>query len=252
MQNLPAIQTVGGVAVPCLVLERNRIQFIDFSNGAIGKVLEVPCRNIDMDSTGDAWAVPMKDNGVFTGWWVIPKAFDGQGNDYTINPPTYDSQTCFRVSILNDVHDSIEFYILGSRADFSNSCKSCCGAAYTPMPGVTAGGVKNFTWYIAPTVVIGDIQNQNGQNVTYWGVPTQPAGYKLFPVGSYNDIPFPTPSAGFDNLTTLMAWLNSNAHSVGSPASPILNWTLEGTNVQRIVATGGTTGDVIGFTVQLV
>lgn len=246
---LPNIKTVGGVAVPCLVLVKNRIQFIDFSTGVIGKVLNVSCRSIDLDSTGDCWAVPIKDGGVFTGLWIIPKAYDNQGNDYTVNPPTYDSKTCFRV--WDNISEDIEWYIYGSRQDFANSCNSCCGAAYTVMPGVNNDGARNFTWNIAPTVELGDIKNVSDVNVSYWGLPTLDAGKKYFPLGSYNDIPFPNASAaGYANTTTLLTWLNANAASVGSPATATLVWTLSGSvNNPSLIATGGDDGDVIGLSV---
>ena len=247
---LPPIKTVGEVNVPCLVLEKNRIQFIDFKTGVIGKVLGVDCRYIEMDSTGDAWAYPIKDGGVFTGIEFIPKAWDGivGTNDYSINPPSYDSKTCFRV--IDKRNRENEFYIYGSRADFANSCESCCGDSYTPMPGVNADGTRNFTWLIAPTVVLGSIQ-VSGVNDSYWGLPTLLAGYNFYPLGSYNNIPFPTAtSTGYADNAALLVWLNANAASVGSPSTPTLVWTIIADNSGGLlVATGGDTDDVIGLSV---
>lgn len=251
---LPPIKPVGGVAVPCLVLEKNRVQFIDYVNNVIGKVLSIPCRQIDQDSTGDAWAVPIKDYGVFTGFTFIPKAYDlAGGNDYSVNPPTYDSLTCFR--IWDKITEELEWYVLGSRSDFSNACYTCCpgtNPGYVTMPGVNLDGTRNFNDLIAPTVVLGDIQNNAKVNVSYWGLPTLPVGYNYFPAGSYNNIPFPTatPSTGFANTTTLLTWLNANAASVGSPSTRTLVWSVVASSAGGLlVATGGANGDIIGMAV---
>jgi len=249
---LPPIKPVGGVAVPCLVLEKNRVQFTEFTTEyVLGKVLSIPCRQVDMDSTGDAWAVPIKDGGVVTGLCFIPKAYDGQGNDYTVNPPSYDSKTCFRV--WDKITEELEWYIYGSRSDFANSCYTCCpgqNPGYVNMPGVASDGTRSLVWRVAPTITLGDII-VSGNYVSYWGLPTLAAGMNYFPFGSFNNIPFPDASAtGYADTTTLLAWLNSNAHSVGSPATPVLTWSVIPNNSGGIlVATGGAAGDVVGMSV---
>lgn len=245
--SLPNIKPIGTVAVPCLVLEKNRVQFIEFdADYVVGKVLSVPCRSVDEDSTGDVWAVPIRDYGVFTGLQFIPKT-----DEFAINPPTYDSKTAFR--IWDKITEELEWYILGSRTDFFNSCSTCCGATYTPMPGVNADGSNNLSWVIAPTVQLGDATDTNGHYISYWGIPSLDAGYNYFPYGSYNDIAFPTaPSTGFATKTDLLNWLNANCSSVGSPAVPTLTWTIvneAGSGIGTLLATGGHSGDVIGLSV---
>lgn len=258
---LPPIKPVGGVAVPCLVLEKNRVKFFTqntttvHNQPLVGKVLQIDCRNIEVDSTGDAWCYPIKDGGVFTGFEFIPKAWDYQTNDYSVTPPTYDSLTCFRVidRIIEEA-DKIEYYIYGSRADFANSCYTCCpqqNPVYTPMPGTNADGTRNFTWRVAPIVELGNVTNASGNIVSYWGLPTLPVGYNYFPFGSYNNIPFPAASAtGYATTNLLLTWLNANAHSVGSPSTPLLTWTIVSNNSGGLlVATGGNSGDIIGLQV---
>lgn len=256
---LPPIKPVGGVAVPCLVLEKNRVQFITADTGnvdnqqLVGKVLSIPCRQVDTDSTGDWWCYPIKDHGVFMHFGFIPKAWDQwSDNDYTTRKPTYDSLTCFR--ILDKITEDIEWFIYGSRSDFANSCYTCCpgtNPGYVQMPGTNSDGTRNFTWRVAPTVELGEVKDDNGNIVSYWGLPTLAAGYNWFPYGSYNDIAFPdAPATGFANTTTLLIWLNANAHSVGSPSTPILTWSVLSDNSGgRLVATGGVVDDVIGMRV---
>lgn len=255
---LPPIKPVGGVAVPCLVLEKNRVKFItanttDIDNQPlVGKVLTIPCRQVDPDSTGDAWCYPIKDHGVFMGFEFIPKAWDYQTNNYSVNPPTYDSLTCFR--LWDKITEDIEWYIYGSRTDFANSCYTCCpqqNAGYVTMPGVNLDGTRNFTWRVAPTVELGEAVDDDGNIVSYWGLPTLDAGYNYFPFGSYNNIPFPDASpTGYSSTSALLVWLNANAHSVGSPSTPLLTWTIVSNNSGGLlVATGGNSGDIIGLQV---
>jgi hypothetical protein len=100
-------------------------------------------------------------------------------------------------------------------------------------------------------VELGDVLDANGNIVSYWGLPILDAGYNYYPFGSYNNIPFPDASAtGYSTTNALLTWLNANAHSVGSPSTPLLTWSIVANNSGGLlVATGGNSGDVIGLQV---
>lgn len=250
---LPPIKPVGTVAVPCLVLEKNRVQFIELDDEyVVGKVLSIPCRSIDEDSTGDVWAVPIRDYGVFTGLEFIPKT-----GIYKTVAPTYDSRTAFR--IWDKITEELEWYVYGSRTDFFNSCTTCCAnlnSSYVPMPGVNSDGTKNLVWRVAPTILLDSaVKDSNGNLISYWGIPSLDTGYNFYPYGSFNNIPFPdAPSTGFTTKELMLSWLNTNCSSVGSPSVATLTWTIlpDESGIGSLVATGGTVDDVIGLSVVAV
>ena len=217
----------------------------------VGKVLSIPCRSIDEDSTGDVWAVPVKDHGVFTGLTFVFKK-----GPFATTPPSYDSKTAFR--IWDKITEELEWYVLGSRTDFFTSCSTCCASinsSYVPMPGVNSDGTPNLVWRIAPIIELGDMTDGSGNMISYWGIPTLNTGYNYFPYGSYNNIAFPdAPTTGFSTPAALLAWVQANCSSVGSPAVSTLTWSLqsESSGIGSLKAVGGNVGDTLGLSVVAV
>ncbi len=164
---------IGTVYVPALVIALNNVQFRSETEPAtiIGKVMTVPCRDIEWDNE-DSWAIPIKDAGIFTTIEFLLK----QGED--IPQPTFDSFTVFRI---RDVFNKNEWYIYGTKDDLLNSCNTCCDGDPVPMPGID----PEFSLRIAPTQILNTL-NDLGQPVSVFGLPTISGNETYFPYTSNN------------------------------------------------------------------
>lgn len=217
---------ISTVQVPCYVIQLNNTIIID-SEQVIGNVLQVPCRN-DFQDDPDYWAVPVKDNGIFTTLSYIP------ANQNYPNPPTFDSFKVFRV---RDKLSSYTWWIYGTNNDFVNSCATCCGSGAVPMPGT----VVNPSLRIQPCDTL-CIQDANGNFYSVWGLPTLSAGQTYFPYGSHNNIPFVGGVAhGYGTISALLSFLNANWTG--------FVWTNPGTDGLTLLSTGGSLNDQICVTV---
>lgn len=215
---------IGTVTVPALVISLNGVLFTDGYNGyygekVIGKVLDVPCRDILYDNT-DRWAIPIKDAGIFTGL-----DFEYKKGIY-LPQPTYDSFTVFRIT---DTKSTFEWFIYGIRENLITSCATCCDGTPVLMPGIS----PDFTIRIAPCEVV-DISDDNGDPYMVFGIPTLGMGETYFPYGSLDNVAFATANpAGYATLGALITFLNASW-------TPYV-WTVSGDGL-TLVATGGDLG----------
>jgi hypothetical protein len=210
--------------IPCYVIQLNNTLFIQGDEIA-GRVLDVPCKTDFIDDP-DYWAVPIKDEGIFTTVQYIPQA-------ESPTAPTFDSFQVFRV---RDKLSGHFWYIYGNQQDFVSSCSTCCDDATIPMPQPANGVIP-----IAPCNLICE-QNAAGQYTTVTALPALAAGESYFPYGAYNNVALPAASgAGYSSTAALLAFLNANWTNVGSPVATFV-WTLS-TDGITLTATGGFLGD---------
>jgi hypothetical protein len=212
---------ISSVTIPCLCLSENNVLFLDRIHGetVIGKVLEVPCRNIIYNNY-DFWAIPIKDSGIFTTLEFLPI----RGEDTAA--PTFDSFVSVRIS---DKLSNNEWMVYGTKQQFLAASDFPVGSpSPTPMPGIS----PSFSLRIAPCQVM-NIVDGSGNPYAIMGIPTLDAGYVYFPYGSRNNVAYPSAStSGYANTTTLLAYLNATF-------TPYV-WTI----VNNILfATGGTLND---------
>lgn len=219
---------IGTVTVPALVIALNGVLFTDGYHGyngeeVIGKVIDVPCRDILYDNT-DRWGIPVKDSGIFTGL-----DFEYKKGDYLLQP-SYDSIPVFRIT---DTKSTFEWFIYGTKADLIASCSTCCdGSTPIPMPGTS----PNFAIRIAPCQVV-NLTNGIGNPYMFFAIPTLAAGEKYYPYGSRNNVAFPSASPnGYSTINALLAFMNAN----WTPYT----WTVSGDNI-TLTGTGGAANDTL-------
>jgi hypothetical protein len=199
----------------------------------IGKVLQVPCRDILFDNV-DSWAVPIKDSGIFTMLEFVPKAGD------FVDQPTYDSFSVFRI---RDKMSNSYWWIYGTQADFLASCSTCCGDAAVPMPAIT----DDYVIRIAPCQEFCTAE-EDGTFKAFFAIPSLSGNLRYFPYGSFNNTAFNAASAtGYATPTDLQTFLNANWINIGDPQVTI-QWTItDGTIVG--VFTGASAGDSVCMSV---
>lgn len=220
--------TIAQVTVEALVVCRNSVQFTLTSepDTIVGKVMQVPCRDIRYDYQ-NMWAVPIKDSGIFTGCNFVLKA------NNNVAQPTFDSFTVFRIEdkLTNDF-----WFVYGTTDDLTTSCNTCCGDDAIAMPHVDNVVIER----IAPTETI-DLLNDSDDPYMVFGLPSLGAGQTYFPYGSLNNVALANANAaGYANTTTLLSFLNSNWTG--------FVWTVTADHL-TLIATGGTTGDILGVNV---
>jgi hypothetical protein len=212
------VAQISTVTIPALVISFNNNLFVnpDNSEQVVGKVLQVPCRDIEYDNE-DMWAIPVKDSGIFTGLEFQLK------NGIFLDQPTFDSFTVFQIK---DKLSDNQWIIYGSReTNFTASCATCCGAAAVPMPGI-AGVALN----IAPCEVV-NLTDDNGDPYMVFGLPTLESGETYFPYGSLDNVALTSASAGgYANVAALLSFLNTNW-------TPYV-WTADADEI-TLTATGG-------------
>ena len=220
---------IATITIPCLVIQLNNTQFIDYEDDlAVGKVLQVPCRNVLYDNT-DGWAIPVKDNGVFTQFEMVNKAGD------FLNKPTFDSLPVFRIE---DKLSNNYWWIYGTKSNFLQSCATCCGIAPVPMPDID----NSLILRVAPCQELDDFcVDANNKRQAIFALPQLQAGQKYFPYGGYNNVQFPAASALGYNLAQLQTYLTTQCATIGSPSVSI-SWAFNGSTIIATV-TGSSWGD---------
>lgn len=209
--------------IPCFCLQVNEQQFIQL-NGVIGKVYDVPCKNVLIDKEL-YWFVPVKDEGIFSAFSPILAVNADAAR------PTFDSILVQRVR--DKLTNYSWWFAVNSADDFKNSCNTCCGDGAVPMPFLTG-----YNPVIAPCQRICDSTNDAGAYISIFGIPALGAGQNYYAVGSYENVALPSSGTSFANLAALLAYLNSNWTNVGSPNVTFV-WTASGDGL-TLTATGGT------------
>lgn len=208
--------------IPCYVVQMNNTQYVEGWT-IVPRLLEIPCKNDFIDDP-DYWAVPIKDDGVFSRFQPVPVGASP-------SPPTFDSFPVFRV---RDKLSGYTWWIYGTHANFNASCGVCCGSAAIPMPN--PGIIE-----IAPCNYI-CAQNASGQFITTLALPGLVGHEKYFPYGSYNNVALPAASgAGYSTPAALLTFLNASWNHPGSPVATLV-WSLSADNL-TLIATGGFLGD---------
>lgn len=189
---------ISTITIPALVISFNNVLFLDPDNSelVVGKVLSVPCRNVQYDNE-DMWAIPIKDSGIFTGL-----DFELKNGTY-LAQPSFDSFTVFQIK---DKLSNDQWVIYGSKADFMNSCATCCDSATVPMPGVSTTGILR----VAPCETV-NLTDASGNPYMVFGLPTLSGLQRYYPVGSRNNVKYAGASAsGYTSVALLLAFLNAN------------------------------------------
>lgn len=211
---------IGTVYIPAPVIQLKNTQFIE--NGLlVPQILQVPCRSVHTD-IGRYWAVPTKDNGVFTGLWMQP-AYTANGT--AITKPSYDSFLVLRV------RDEISDYTWWLKADltqYTAACNTCCGDAFTP--------ITYSVPIISPCQTVCDSQDSSPSNYyAVFAAPALGAGLNYVVNGAYNN----EQVADFTStsLDDLISDLNANFGTIGSPSVTII-WTRIGSTIIGTIQDG--------------
>lgn len=213
--------------IPAPVVQLKNTQFIE--DGAIvPQILEVPCAQSHID-LGRYWAIPTKDNGIFTGWWYQP-AFTETG--VAIEQPTYDSFLVLRV---RDKLTDYTWWVLATLTQFTAACNTCCGVTMTPITYTVP--------VISPCTLLCDAIDDAGNYFAVFAAPTLPAGYEFIINGSYDDEPWTEQDAA--NLAGILTELNTNFNAApGSPGVHI-TWTRSGDTFIATIQNGEGNGSSI-------
>lgn len=213
------------MGVQALVIQQNGKQFeCNNGNGALGQMMQIPC-GASVDINGDFWAVPAKDFGIFTKLYF---------QAYTPNSvaPTYDSFRVFRIQDKWSNNLNV-WWVRGTVAQYEQACADCCGANGTTLPTDVP--------FIVPCQAICDIQDSAGNYVAYFGLPSLSGGQTYHPYAAINNVKATNASAGgYNSVSTLLSYLNSNATNIGSPAIAV-TWTASADNMTLIATTTGNT-----------
>lgn len=225
---------IATILIPCFVIQQNNEQFI-ITQGVTGLVRNVPCRNVFVDDDL-YWCSPIKDDGMFSGWQFRLAVAENA------TKPTFDS---FYVQRIRDKMSGYTWWVyVNTNNDFKNSCNTCCGDAAIPMPGTTG----DFHPVIAPCQDLCDMVNADGQVYAIFGIPTLPAGFNYYAVGSYNNVALSSSASSFATIGAMISYFNSNWTNVGSPNETFI-WATDGT---ILTATGGNSGDELCVTIYTI
>lgn len=205
---------IGTVYIPAPVIQLKDTQFLE--DGAIvPQVLEVPCRSVHID-IGQYWAIPTKDNGIFSGWWYQPAA---TSTGVPVAAPTFDS---FSVLRIRDKLSDYTWWILATVTSYTRACNTCCGSAFTP--------ITYSVPIIAPCEIVCDAIDGDGNYFLTFAAPDLPAGYEYVINGSQDGFALPELTAS--SLDDILTQLNANYDEVGD-FSPqvIIQWTRSGNTI---------------------
>jgi hypothetical protein len=252
----PAPYIPGNTIAAC-VLNENGIDFLDRMSGLYcsPKALYVPCKVSDLKyDNEDRWAVPISDNGIFTGFDYSTLR---QGN-YAQTPPTVDSIPCF---LIKETRHSKYWYIYGELTDLMAAANVANGSATVLMQGIVEvqdpfNSPRNIFAVdpaIFPKIIIPQytISLLNGSSIPYavFSLPTISGGAKYFPQGIFNNAYLPAASlSGYTTPANLLTFLNASWSSLGVNT---VTWTLSSDNM-TLFATGLTVGDRLGVVVTTV
>jgi len=256
----PAPYIFGNTVAAC-VLNENGIDFLDMVNGlsCSPKALYVPTKASDLKFDNyDRWAVPISDNGVFTGF-DYNTLRTGQ---YYLTPPTVDSLPCF---LIKEPRTSKYWYIFGELTDLMAAASVQSGGTVILMQGIVqitdpfnsprqifAVDPTLFPKVIIPQVSINQTNDGTityfaaGVNYTTVALPTLSGSLKYFPQGIINNVFLPTAPTTYSTPAALLTYLNANYTNGGE-----ITWYLDSTN-STLFATGFTLGDNFGTVITAV
>lgn len=213
---------IGTVLIPAPVVQLKNTQFIE--NGVIvPQLLEVPCRNVHVD-VGQYWAIPTKDNGIFTGLWYQPATtITGEA----ISQPTFDSFQVLRIRDKSYPSD-YTWWIISTLAQYTAACNTCCGETMTPIPFTVP--------VIAPCQNVCDATDSDGNYYAVFAAPDLGAGEEYNVNGSLNNEEVPAFDA--TSLDDLISELNSNFDGSGSSPAIEIVWTRDGNTIIGTIQDG--------------
>ncbi len=205
---------IAQVVIPAHVIQLNNSQFIE--DGAIvPQVLEVPCQQTHIDLS-TYWAIPTKDNGIFTGWQYQPTLTE-TGKD--IPKPTYDS---FEVLRIRDKISGYTWWLGNSMTQYTENCNACCDGDTTPLtfdPPI-----------IAPCQNICDATNDDGNYYVVFAAPTLGDSEQYVVNGAFDNVNIAEFTS--TDLDDLITDLNANFTNVGDASPPYsIVWTRDGNTI---------------------
>lgn len=209
---------IGTIYIPAPVLQLKDTQFIQ-DGVIVPQYLEVPCRSQFIDLY-QYWAVPTKDNGIFTGLWMQPAFTE---TNQAIAQPSYDS---FKVLRIRDKDSDYSWYLMCTLTQYTAACNTCCGSAFTPIPFPTVP-------VIAPCEILCDAINTDGNYFVVFAAP--PEGDNYIINGSYDNEQIAQFTA--TTLDNLVTQLNTHFGTIASPATTIV-WTRSGITIIGTVQGG--------------
>lgn len=206
---------IGQVVIPAPVVQLKDTQFIE--NGVIvPQTIEVPCIQVNIDYSL-YWAIPTKDNGIFTGWWYQPASTE---TGSAIAQPTYDS---FQVLRIRDKISDYTWWIAATLTQYTGACNTCCGDDFTPIPPFAPP-------VIAPCQLICDAINDDGNYFVVFAATDLGAGEEYIVNGSFDNEAISEFSAS--DLDNLITELNTNFTDVGDASPPYeIIWTRNGNTI---------------------
>jgi hypothetical protein len=237
-------EQIATITIPCLVLRLNNIDFINYGGElVVGRVLQVPCRNVLFDNT-DGWAIPIKDNGIFTAFEMVHKAGD------FLSQPTFDSIPVFRVE---DKLSNSWWWIYGNKANFLQSSSTCCGDSPIPMPGTSS----SVDLLVAPCQTLDNTYvDTSGNRKAVFALEALGAGQKYYPYGGYNNVTFTAGSSSGYDLAGLEAFLQVSWSSPSTSPAVTIAWAFvtdsNGITTVTATVTGSTWGDQLCVNFSLI
>jgi len=231
-----AVSNIPHKLVPAPVIGVKNFLFIE--EGQLNpQYRNIPCEQEFVDYV-QYWAVPAKDAGIFTNLAFTPQQ-DDFGN--AIAKPTYDSFQVLRV------RDKISHYVwwLPVTIDqFTASCATCCGTAFTPIAIPTLP-------IISPCQAVCNAVNDLGQYYSIWAAEVLPAAHHYVANGGYNDGQFVPLTAS--SIGALLTAMNANWRYVGDDSPPAeITWTRDEYTIFGTVTSGGSEDDTICLVIQVV
>ena len=239
------------------VLNENGIDFLGRVNGlyCLPKALYIPCKVSDLNyDNEDRWAVPISDNGIFTGFDYNTL----RTGDYAINPPTVDSIPCF---LIKERRQSKYWYVFGDLTDLMAAGGVANGGTPILMQGIVEvqdpfNSPRNMFAVdpaIFPKIIIPqtDVYLIDGSGIPYviFSLPTLAGGESYLPSGIFdNEFLTAATSGGYATPSDLLTFLNSNWSFLGTNT---VTWSLSADNM-TLFATGLTVGDKIGAVISVV
>lgn len=202
--------------IPALIIRQDHTDNIN-PNSTIGLTGLIPTPNSGGQVDSDYWCVPVTGFGIFGGVKFV--AINSPGGT-----PKPSAQSFAAVRIVKK-DQSTDWYVVGNSSQYIAASEEveCCGTTSPPPIMPTTAPI------IAPCQIL---CNQNSTTGLYFGnvgIPTIPAGERLYAFGFFNEVALTSLSgAGYASVAALLAAIQAAWGIVGT-------WTVTSDNLTLVV-----------------
>lgn len=218
--------------IPALIIKRNNTVYIS-ETGEVGKMDFVPSPGAGGRLDGDYWAVPIVDNGIFSGFNFTPANADA---------PSAPSPQAFRVFRLINMSGNDYWYVRGTSNGDAGASPAEAGyiqAAQAAECCTEGVALPTDIPAIAPCYEMCEF-DADGKYFAVFGLPI-PTGTSpnYYAYGYYQGAPLAALSAsGYATPELLISAMNSNWSAVGT-------WSLVEGAVAKVTQANGTGTDSV-------